>query len=81
MRTWILSADHPGAADVCPGCGVPIGNEKTCTLVTQEPADDENRERKAAGRPYTTHGVLVHVECCQSAAKLAGIEGVSFEDP
>jgi hypothetical protein len=69
MRTFRLGADHPDAGIACCFCRLPIAAWQECYLEPGEPADAEEMEKKAAGRPYTATAQLAHLHCRPNSAK------------
>jgi len=65
-RAWKLKADHPLVMDpdgVCPYCENRFKAGDVITLRALPPTNKEDREKAAAGHPYTAPAVPIHVEC------------------
>jgi hypothetical protein len=58
-----LSEDHPCVGRECWACGVAFAVCDLVTLVATGPADEDDRARMEAGRPYTAIAEVVHWDC------------------
>ena len=54
------SAGHPSIGEACPVCFEPFKEGDYTVLRAVEPADDEERAKMNAGRPYTAIAIEVH---------------------
>jgi len=56
--------DHPSIGEECPACHKPFKEGDYTTLVTLGPGDSqEAKDRRDAGRAYTSVAVEIHWEC------------------
>lgn len=73
-----LSAGHPSAGNLCPGCDQLIGTRLPAVLVAVGPADDGDREDHDAGRWYSAGAALFHEPCADIHGE-AGLDRVVSE--
>ena len=58
-----LAAGQPAVGQPCGICGKSMAVGDVPTLLPGAPADEEQSQRMAEGRPYTSFGVVAHWAC------------------
>jgi len=57
------SVDHPSIGKICLICSEPFLEGDYTSLVSTQPASEEDRIRMIQGRPYTSEAEEVHYNC------------------
>lgn len=55
-----LPERHPAVGTLCGICHTAFQAGDETTLIADHPADEEEKQKMLAGRPYTAEAILVH---------------------